>query len=67
VATSPSIQAANPLTIHASSANRITTLACEGKLVVGTAALFIGDAKRWIECSSAINVDVAGQIGRAHV
>jgi anti-sigma B factor antagonist len=60
MATTPSTQPITPLTIQASSANRRATLRCTGALVAGTAASFSSDAKRWIECSSVLVVDLGG-------
>ena len=58
MATSPSTQPVVPFFVDASSANRKTTVTCTGRLVANTAATFSNEAKRWIECSSVLVVDL---------
>jgi anti-sigma B factor antagonist len=60
VATSSSTQPVTSFSVDASSANRQTTLVCSGKLIVSSAEQMLAEARRWIECSSSIVVDVAG-------
>jgi anti-sigma B factor antagonist len=60
MATTPTTQPVTPFSIHASSANRKTTVTCSGRLTVSSAANFVSEIKQWIDCSSIIVADLGG-------